>query len=44
MKYQGYKELNLSIFNIIYVLLPLFIWIVPSKFFKIIKKMDPRQN
>jgi hypothetical protein len=44
MKYQGYKELNLSIFNLIYVLLPLFIWIIPSKYFKIIKKIDPRQN
>ena len=44
MKYQGYKELNLSISNLIYVLLPLFIWIIPSKYFKIIKKIDPRQN
>ena len=44
MKYQGFKALNLSIFNIIYVLLPLFIWMIPSKFFKIIKKVDPRQN
>jgi glycosyltransferase EpsE len=44
MKYQGFKELNLSKFNIVYVLLPLFIWLVPSRFFKTIKKIDPRQN
>ena len=44
MKYQGFKELNLPMFNIVYVLLPLFIWLVPSKLFSVIKKIDPRQN